>query len=299
MRVIFKIFLFILAVSAVAWSGSVYAAGSSESCATKYPIILAHRTGGAEKILGIVDYWWGIPEALENEGAVVYIPTVNGLDGTIEKAKAFKKEFLEIKAVSGASKFNIIGHSHGALYTRYAISNLGLAPYVRSYTSIAGPHQGMALADILIANTPECLQQFTGKTLDFVFAYFFNNTDPDSLDNLYDVATHYMQGTFNPNTPDKAGIYYQSWAAKVEHFCPNVVLEPTWRLLLSHEGPNDGLVGVESAKWGEFQGTESGAWWSPGCDHLTIIGHLFGITPGFSAPDFYVDLVSRLKDKGF
>lgn len=299
MSLIFRVFLFILTVSFFTGPGSVYAASHSESCDTKYPIILAHGTGGAEKILGIVDYWWGIPEALESEGAEVYVTTVNGLDGTIEKAEAFKKEFLVIQAVSGALKFNIIGHSHGALYTRYAISNLGLASYVQSCTSIAGPHYGMALADMLIADTPECLKLFSGKTLDFVFTYFFNDTDPDSWDNVYDVATLYMKETFNPNTPDKEGVYYQSWAAKVERFCPNPVLEPTWRLLLSHEGSNDGLVGVESAKWGNFQGVESGAWWSPGCDHLNIIGHLFGITPGFNAPDFYIDLVSELKNKGF
>jgi triacylglycerol lipase len=44
---------------------------------------------------------------------------------------------------------------------------------------------------------------------------------------------------------------------------------------------------------------ESAAWWSPGCDHLNIIGHLFGVTPGFNAPDFYVDLVADLKNQGF
>lgn len=300
MRWISNLFCLTTIVFGLIGPEALFAGGVSERCATQGPVILAHGTGGAEKILGIVDYWWGIPEALENEGAEVYITTVNGLDGTIDKAEAFRKEFLEILAMyPPKTQFNIIGHSHGALYTRYAISNLGLAPHVKSCTSIAGPHHGMVLADLLIQGIPGPIPQFTGKTLDFVSAYFLNDTDPDTLDNVLDVRPAYMENVFNPNTPNQPGVDYQSWAAQVDRFCPNLILDPVWRLLLVHEGPNDGLVGVESAKWGDFQGTESGAWWSPGCDHLSIIGHLFGVTPGFSAPDFYVDLVSRLKDKGY
>ncbi|MFP4533049.1 MAG: esterase/lipase family protein [Desulfobacterales bacterium] len=299
MRAIYKFVLILFISLAIALPGQSYAAGTSDACATKYPIILAHGTGGAAEMMGIVDYWWGIPEALRNEGAEVYVTSVNGMDGTDDKARQFKAEFDKIKASCDAEKFNIIGHSHGALYTRYAISNLEIAENVASYTSIAGPHHGMFLADALVQATPELIQQLSGKTLDFVYAYFFGNTQPDTLANLYDVTTRNMQDVFNPKTPDMPGIHYQSYAAKVKLTCPNPVLEPTWLFLLSHEGPNDGLVSVESAKWGDFQGAETGAWWSPGCDHLAIIGQMFGMTPGFNAPEFYVDMVCELKKNGY
>jgi len=269
------------------------------SCDTKYPIILAHGTGGAAKMLGFIDYWWGIPDALENEGAEVYATTVNGLDGTAAKAEQFKLQFLQIRAISSASEFNIIAHSHGTLYARYAISNLDLTPYVKSLTSIAGPHQGMVLADIIVKDVPAPVQTFAAKTLNFIYACILGDTNPDSLANAYDVTTTHMQDVFNPNTPDIDNIYYQSWAAKVKYACPNLILDPIWRVLVKREGPNDGLVGVESAKWGNFRGVESAAWWSPGCDHLNIIGHLFGLTPGFNAPDFYVNITSDLKTRGF
>ena len=68
--------------------------------------------------------------------------------------------------------------------------------------------------------------------------------------------------------------------------------------MLGLEGDNDGLVSVSSARWGNFRGVEDAAWWSPGCDHLNIVGMFFGITPGFDAPDFYIDIVSELKDRG-
>ena len=278
---------------------TAFSAGKTSTCDTLYPVILAHGTGGADKIMGIVDYWWGIPDALADEGAEVYISRVNGLDGTEAKARQFKAEFLDIQAISGAAKFNIIAHSHGALYARYAISNLALANSVESLTSIAGPHQGMVLADLIVEKFPEPLKPLTGDSLNIVYAYLFGDTNPDSLANVYDVTTDYMQRVFNPHTLNATGVTYQSWAAKVKTGCPTLVLNPVWRLLRTAEGPNDGLVGVESAKWGKDCGVQSAAWWSPGCDHINIIGHLFGITPGFSAPDFYVSIVADLKDQGF
>jgi len=300
MKKLYRIVLWVICLSMLLIPATGFSAGNkSDTCDTTYPIILAHGTGGAAKILGIVDYWWGIPDALESEGAEVYLTTVNGMDGTVDKAKQFKVQFLQIQVISNASKFNIIAHSHGALYARYAISNLGLSPYVKSLTSIAGPHQGMMLADMIVKTVPGPVTLITGNTLDFIYAYFFGDTTPDSLQNAYDVTTAHMKNVFNPNTPNVSTVYYQSWAAKVKHGCPSIVLDPVWRLLVSCEGPNDGLVSVESAKWGNFRGVESAAWWSPGCDHLNIIGHLFGVTPGFSAPDFYVDLVADLKNRGF
>ncbi len=275
------------------------AANKIDTCNTRYPVILAHGTGGAAEILGFIDYWWGIPDALENEGAEVYMTTVNGMDGTADKAEQFKEQFLQIQAISNASQFNIIAHSHGALYARYAISNLELSPYVKSLTSIAGPHQGMMLADMIVKNFPGPVKSITGNTLNFVYAYIFGDTNPASFDNVYDVTTDHMQKIFNPNTLNAGTVYYQSWAAKVKYGCPNIILDPIWRLLAAKEGPNDGLVSVESAKWGNFRGIESAAWWSPGCDHLNIIGHLFGVTPGFNAPDFYMDVVADLKKQGF
>lgn len=276
-----------------------FAGGDTDRCDTRYPIVMAHGMGASAEILGIVDYWWGIPEAMEDEGADVYITSVNGMDSTRNKAISFKNQFLAIKAATGAAKLNVIGHSHGTIYTRDAISNLGIGQYVASHTSIAGPHRGSAIADVIVGVVPDSLEWLVGGTLDFVYAFIFGDTDPNSLQNGYDVTRPYMINTFNPNTPNVAGIYYQSWAAKAKTSCPSVILEPTWLVLLAYEGANDGLVSVNSAKWGNFRGVEDAAWYSVGCDHLNIVGQLFGITPGFDANEFYVSLAEDLKARGF
>jgi len=44
---------------------------------------------------------------------------------------------------------------------------------------------------------------------------------------------------------------------------------------------------------------EDASWYSAGCDHLNIVDQPLGVTPGFDAPDFYVNIVSELKSKGY
>ncbi|KAG1893124.1 uncharacterized protein F5891DRAFT_1208140 [Suillus fuscotomentosus] len=61
---------------------------------------------------------------------------------------------------------------------------------------------------------------------------------------------------FNEETPDVDGVYYFSWGA-----CYEPGLIDTWKsphsVILEKEGPNDGLVSLESAKWGTYVGTLS------------------------------------------
>lgn len=284
--------IFLLPITALA-------GGSSDTCDTKYPIVLAHGMGFSATVFGAIDYWWGIPDELEDEGADVFITSVNGMDSTRNKAIDFKNQFLQIKAATGASKLNIIAHSHGTLYTRDAISNLGLSGYVASHTSIAGPHRGSALADMVVGIVPNSMEWLVGDTMDLVYIFLMGDSNPNSLANAYDITRPYMINTFNPNTPNKSGVYYQSWAAKAKTSCPSIILEATWLVMLAAEGANDGLVSVNSAKWGNFRGVQDAAWYSVGCDHANIVDQLFGITPGFDAPGFYVDIASDLKSRGY
>lgn len=267
----------------------------SGDASTKYPIVLAHGMGATAQNFGIIDYWGSIDNELKSNGAVVYKTAVNGMDGTRAKAISFKKQVMNILADSKAEKINIIAHSHGTLYTRDAITNLGLAKYVASHTSIAGPHQGSRLADVIYKGVPDVLKPVTGKSLDLLYSFFLGDKNPDSLKNALDITTFYMKDVFNKNTPNVSGIYYQSWAGKGKIGCPSIVLQPAWLIMLALEGANDGLVGVESAKWGNFRGVKSGAFYSPGVDHFNLVDQLFGFTPGFDAPDFYVDIAQELK----
>jgi len=278
---------------------ALFAAGSAPKCDTEFPVVLAHGMGAQAKIVSIVDYWWGIENALEDEGADVYITSVNGMDSTANKAASFKRQFLEILAISGKSKGNIIGHSHGTIYTRYAITLLGLSSKVASWTGLSGPHRGSSVADFIFKVVPNQGWTLVGDALDVVYTFVFGDKNPNSLDNGIEMTRAYMQNTFNKNCPNVSGLYYQSYASKIRYASNSIILEIPWLICLAYEGDNDGLVAVNSAKWGNYRGCIEGAWWRGGVDHLNIVNQFFGITPGFDAPQFYIDVVSDLKNKGY
>ncbi len=293
-----KFFLFIV-ITLLAVPASLFASGSSSKCDTKYPVVMAHGFAAQAKVLSIVDYWWGIEDALEDEGADVYVTSVNGMDSTANKAASFKKQFLEILAITGKSKANIIGHSHGSIYTRYAITNLGIASKVASHTGLCGPHRGSSVADFVFKMVPQQSWSLVGNISDFIYTFVFGDKSPNSLQNGIELTRPYMNDVFNKSVPNVSGLYYQSYAGKINYLSNSLVLQIPWLICKAYEGDNDGLVAVSSAKWGNFRGVISGAWWSGGVDHINMVNHFFGITPGFDAPQFYVNTVADLKKRGY
>jgi hypothetical protein len=61
----------------------------------------------------------------------------------------------------------------------------------------------------------------------------------------------YMQENFNQKTPDREGIAYYSYGATVD---PRFwsMFRQSHRIIQKLEGENDGLVSVQSAKWGTY-----------------------------------------------
>jgi triacylglycerol lipase len=59
---------------------------------------------------------------------------------------------------------------------------------------------------------------------------------------------------FNMNIVDDPDVSYYSWGASFE---PGLLDTFRWphNVILAKEGPNDGLVSVTSARWGEYRGT--------------------------------------------
>jgi triacylglycerol lipase len=296
------------------------------SCATKYPIIMAHGMGFISTPV-YPNSFPGIGEALTARGAKVYFTNVDSLASTRQKAEQFKAQFLQIKAATGAAKFNIIGHSHGGLYTRDAISNLGLAPYVASLTTVDSPHRGSPIAQTMVD-----IQRLVPALGEMMAGMVPFAGDQSQLDiNILNLSEDYMNRVFNPNTPNKSGIYYQSWTGAFRQYnvfsmlsyfltmlmqslggtleqpstpqqyvaafhkaLPALATE-MWLLL---KGYSDGLVTDDSAKWGYFRGIEFGSWWSYGVDHLDMV-NLNPNGVSFDVVGGYVNIVKGLKSKGY
>lgn len=128
--------------------GSSWAAGYTQ---TKYPIVLVHGLFGFDNI-GPLGYWYGIPSALQNDGAQVFVTQVSAANSTEVRGEQLLTQVKQILAATGASKVNLIGHSHGGPTARYVAS---VAPdLVASVTSVGGVNKGSAVADLLLGVAP-------------------------------------------------------------------------------------------------------------------------------------------------
>lgn len=112
---------------------------------TKYPIVLIHGMFGFDDILGI-DYFYQVADEMSRSGAEVYAIQVSSLNSTEVRGEQAWTQIQDILAATGATRVNIIGHSHGGPTARYVAS---LHPQrVASVTSVAGVNWGSAVADV-------------------------------------------------------------------------------------------------------------------------------------------------------
>lgn len=126
------------------------ASANSGYTKTKYPIVLVHGMFGFDTVLGI-DYWYRIPSELQKDGANVHVVQVPALESTEARGEALLTQVNRIRAITGAAKVNLIGHSHGGPTSRYVAS---IRPdLVASVTSVGSPHKGSPVAD-LVVNSP-------------------------------------------------------------------------------------------------------------------------------------------------
>ena len=138
--------------AAVAVAGALMAPAAHAGTAskTKYPLVLVHGFIGFDNIVGI-QYFYTIPGALRDDGATVYVASVNPSQTTEFRGEELIQQMKQWAAKDGVKKFNLIGHSHGGPTVRYAA---GTVPtMVASVSTVAGTHFGSKVADDILAGT--------------------------------------------------------------------------------------------------------------------------------------------------
>ena len=265
----------------------------SDLCATRYPLLLVHGIGFRD--LRYFNYWGRIPRELKRNGAVIYYGNQEALGTIAYNAEDIRKRILQIREETGAEKVNIIAHSKGGLDARCAITTLGMSPYVASLTTMNTPHRGCRFVDYA-CRLPEGFYRFVAGCFDRTFARFGDKA-PDFYTATHQFATE-ASVRFNENTPDMPGVYYQSYTSKMRNPFSHLLLSIPYCLIRPLEGENDGLVSVESAKWGEFRGVFSNQRLR-GISHGDIIDLTRQDYRSFDVLETYVRIVAELKEKGF
>jgi len=262
-----------------------------------------------------LDYWFGIQEALESKGSTVIVAKVPGFGSIEERANELNRfisratGYLREKSKSDVYhdksssdygketdetfeerkekvKVNLIAHSMGGLDSRYLISKIEDKNFeVVSLTTITTPHHGSEVADHLVELSQKSLPG-----------------DIKLPPSIYQLTTNYLE-KFNKQVPNDPKVQYMSYGAS---FIPKWynVFYGSWQIINQKAGANDGMVSVDSAKWGVYLGTLVNV------DHLDLINWTNGfkrimkkVVPGAEGPQIdtlalYLDIADNLAKRG-
>ena len=268
---------------------------SLKICSTKYPVLLVH--GVFFRDTKYFNYWGRIPNELETNGATIFYGNHASASSVADSAAELKARIEEILAETGAEKVNIIAHSKGGLDCRYAISKLGMSDKVASLTTVNTPHMGCLFADCLLEKIPSSVRNKVADTYNSALK-IFGEPNPDFLAAVNDL-TESRCKQLNSEMPAPQEVYCQSIGSVMAKAASGKFpLNLSYRLVKYFSGENDGLVSETSFKWGEnyilLRPTEK-----RGISHGDMIDLNRQNFRGFDVREFYVGLVSELKNKGF
>ncbi|MCB1598437.1 MAG: triacylglycerol lipase [Lysobacterales bacterium] len=279
---------------------------------TRHPIVLVHGLLGFDSLLGIYDYFYGLPGELRSGGAKVYVANVSSSNYSAVRGEQLIRYLDQLRATYGHSKFNLIGHSHGGPTVRYVAS---VRPdLVASMTSIGAPHTGSKVADGLSTVAPP------GSWLEATLAGFVNalsvfievlSGDNDPQNALGALASLNSAGSaaFNNQHPQGKptsacgqgaavvnGVRYYSMGGTsvlTNVFDASDALLGAGSLFFGWE-QNDGLVGKCSSHWGVVL-RDNYPW-----NHLDEVNQVFGLRGLFSSSpaSVYRSHANRLKNAG-
>jgi triacylglycerol lipase len=247
------------------------------------PLVLVHGLCGFDRLYAfrrpVIDYFPGVREQLQASGNRVFTPRLSPTAGIPRRAMELKR-YIEENVPAGP--VHIVGHSLGGLDARHMISKLGMENRVLSLTTIGAPHRGTSFADWGVQRFSRLIMPVL-RFLGLPFQAF------------YDLMTDSCR-RFNEDVPNVPGVRYYSVAGK----CESPWIGPEWRLpwkvVNRAEGPNDGVVSVASATWGESTDVWAG-------DHLNLVNwpnrraRRLGVWSEL-APD-YGRIVRRLASVGY
>jgi len=297
----------LLAASVMLFGASAHA--QSGYTQTRYPIVLVHGLFGFDSFLGL-DYFYGIPSALREDGARVFVAQVSAANSTEVRGEQLLAQVRNIMAITGASKVNLVGHSHGGPTIRYVA---GVAPqYVASATSIGGVNKGSRVADVLRGTVPPgTLSETIVNNAAKAFVALINlgsggtslpQTPTAALNSLTTAGSADFNRRFPQAVPAGCGsgaelvngVRYYSWTGT----------QPVTNLLDVSDGSlgilslvfgeaNDGLVAACSSRLGKHLGDYRQ-------NHLDEVNQVLGLRDWFSTDPvtLYRQHAARLKQAG-
>jgi triacylglycerol lipase len=297
-------------------SGAEVGSGQNLTCnPAPYPIILHHGFSGGDGS-SAEGYFVDVADDLrQNLGEVVFEAATDPFNSSDVRGGQLAAIVDDVLAETGACKVNIIAHSQGGLDSRYMISSLGYSNKVAALVTVATPHRGTALADLALGFTNGLTEGIANSIAGWVKGRSLQDPDLRAAFGSLAVRNSAAFNSQNPNSPQVS--YYsvagRSLLATANFTCAgsrwgnssavdatDPLFAASGTFLFGSIFPwfwkaNDGVVTVESAKFGIFLGCVP-------ADHTDLQGSyagLFDQSVGFDHIDLYRDLADVLHADGF
>jgi triacylglycerol lipase len=264
-----------------------------------YPLVFLHGASGfAEIEVGPlqITYFRGVVRDLRDRGEQAFATTAQPWATSDARAPVIAAQIDEILASTHKRKVHIIGHSQGGIDARYLASpaGFGYGDRIASITTVSSPHRGSLVADTIL----DAIDHLRGSDVEELtrayLAFVKKEIDPienagadvDLIGQLRMLSVKYMTETFNPRIVDDPRVRYMSYAGrsnrrtgvfacgdstyennplKVTPLHPILFVTGTF-LEQGNFVINDGLVTIDSARWGRFEQCIP-------ADHLGEIGY--------------------------
>ncbi|MBR0485353.1 MAG: alpha/beta fold hydrolase [Oscillospiraceae bacterium] len=270
----------------------------SEICKTKYPVLLVH--GIFFRDWQLFNYWGRIPAELRKNGACIFYGKQQSAQSIGKSAQELHQQIHAVLEQTGAKKINIIAHSKGGLDSRYAIAKLGDAPYVASLTTINTPHHGCAWVDDALQKIPDSVQNWLDKKYRSIFQVL-GDTSPAFLEGVRDLTAEHCR-SFNQECPVPEEIFCQCRMSQMSRAFSAPF--PLWFSYLcmkafDSSAVSDGLVTADSARLNGKNFNLLKPSGTRGISHGDMIDLSRENIPEFDVREYYVNLLSDLKQKGF
>lgn len=218
----------------------------------KHPVLLCHGYGAIASLVKPSPLY-DVALMLRSHNVLAFAPNIVPYAKIETRAQGWVKLIKKLTEHLPGGKVNIVAHSMGGLDMRYALSKLDIAPHIASLTTVSTPHHGTSLAELTL-KTPDAIRDKLADFLDWMGDRIYPHTKSDSVGSAAQLTRQYITEEFNPQVPDVASIPYYSYSSAVGKGTNEpirVITRYQNKHIFELEGPNDGMVSVESAKWGE------------------------------------------------
>ncbi|MFM7319387.1 MAG: esterase/lipase family protein [Isosphaeraceae bacterium] len=240
----------------------------------EFPVVFCHGLFGTRQYgvgpLSAGDYFRVIRQEIASLGVKIVTPRVHPTAGVHRRVWMLSQRIL---AECGDSPIHLVGHSMGGIDMRLLANEPAWASRIISMTSIGTPHLGTSLADL------------AGSRLGLLFRGM--ERIGWSIDGFRQVSPAWMRD-MTTGWADPPHAVCRSIAGNPDPSPGFIALRPVHRMVYELDGPNDGMVPMESALgWGEPLPP-----WP--FDHLQQINWMTSRRKGREVIEHYIQLVVSL-----